>query len=373
MAAGTFLQVDRGDLHHSEVGRDVLDDDTVPSDGTVLFAVERFGFSANNVTYAVFGDAMGYWRFFPGASGWGRIPVWGFAHVLRSAHPDVHEGARYYGYLPMATHLAVTPTAVSSSGFTDGAEHRTGLPGVYNRYLNCSEDPIHRDRTEDLEMVLRPLFTTSFLLDDHLAEADWFGAEAVVLTSASSKTAYGTARLLHARGDPRPAVVGLTSPSNLAFVRDLGCYDRVLTYDDATTLPAEPTAVVDLAGDPAVVTALHSHLGTAVRWSGIIGDTHWDAAGEPPGTPSGAERSLFFAPDHLERRRSEWGPGGVEERFAAAWVSFVDEAATHLTVVHGAGPDAVRRVYEETLRGQAPPQVAHVLSMYGDDRWHLRS
>ena len=137
----------------------------------------------------------------------------------------------------MATHLMVTPTDVSPSGFTDGAGHRAGRAAVYNRYLDCATDPVHQDRTQDLEMVFRPLFTTSFLLEDLLADAGWFGADAVVLTSASSKTAYGTAQLLSSRSDPRPAVVGLTSPANLSFVRSLGCYDRVLTYTDADIAP----------------------------------------------------------------------------------------------------------------------------------------
>src|SRR5215216_7339044 len=47
--------------------------------GEILLAIDRFGFSANNVTYAALGEAMHYWDFFPAPDGWGRIPVWGFA------------------------------------------------------------------------------------------------------------------------------------------------------------------------------------------------------------------------------------------------------------------------------------------------------
>src|SRR3712207_7754442 len=39
-------------------------------------------------------------------------------------------------------------------------------------------------------LLLRPLFATSFLIAAHLRDHDHFGASAVVLSSASSKTAY---------------------------------------------------------------------------------------------------------------------------------------------------------------------------------------
>ena len=45
-----------------------------PPPGEVLFEVERFGFSANNVTYALLGDALRYWDLFPAEPGWGQIP-----------------------------------------------------------------------------------------------------------------------------------------------------------------------------------------------------------------------------------------------------------------------------------------------------------
>src|SRR3954453_694839 len=42
------------------------------ADGEVQLRVDRFGLSANNVTYGAFGDAMSYWQFFPaGDEGWG--------------------------------------------------------------------------------------------------------------------------------------------------------------------------------------------------------------------------------------------------------------------------------------------------------------
>jgi hypothetical protein len=43
--------------------------------GAVQFEIERFGLTANNLTYAVFADRWRYWDFFSAPEGWGRIPV----------------------------------------------------------------------------------------------------------------------------------------------------------------------------------------------------------------------------------------------------------------------------------------------------------
>src|SRR3954470_2279477 len=101
-------------------------------EGAVQLNVERFGLSANNVTYGAFGDAMNYWRFFPAAEeGWGRVPVWGFGDVVASGVDDIEPGERFYGYFPMSSHVTLRPEP-TGSGFTDAAEHRAGLPPVYN-------------------------------------------------------------------------------------------------------------------------------------------------------------------------------------------------------------------------------------------------
>src|SRR5690349_15950040 len=89
--------VRRDDLHRCEVRPAPPPAQVRLERGQVLLGVDAFGFTANNVTYAVFGEAMGYWSFFPAPDGWGRVPVWGFADVLRSEHPDVRVGERLYG------------------------------------------------------------------------------------------------------------------------------------------------------------------------------------------------------------------------------------------------------------------------------------
>ena len=62
-------------------------DDNLPplEDGKARLKVDKFALTANNVTYATFGEAMNYWNFFPAADEkYGRVPVWGFATVTES-------------------------------------------------------------------------------------------------------------------------------------------------------------------------------------------------------------------------------------------------------------------------------------------------
>ena len=73
--------------------------------------------TANNVTYAAMGEGMKYWDFFPAPEGFGIVPVWGHAHVAASNVEGFAVGERVYGYLPMASHLVVSPGAVKPGSF----------------------------------------------------------------------------------------------------------------------------------------------------------------------------------------------------------------------------------------------------------------
>ena len=116
--------------------------------------------------------------------------------------------------------------------------------------------------------LFRPLFTTAFLIDDFLAECDFFQARAVLISSASSKTSMGPAYCLKQRRAGRPEIVGLTSTRNAAFVAGLGTYDRVVTYDGIGGLRAPQGAVVvDLAGGETTLRAIHTQLGDELKYS----------------------------------------------------------------------------------------------------------
>jgi hypothetical protein len=202
MQATDFV-VARNDLQQCKsIETHLPDADALPAD-TLLVKVDRFAFTANNISYAVLGDELKYWQLFPAPKDFGNIPVWGFGDVIASKHPGVAEGERLFGYFPMATHLVIEAGEVSKRGLRDVAAHRQGVAPVYNTYARISGDPAFAGRQGDYQALLRPLFMLSFLVDDFLAENDFFGARSVMLSSASSKTAIGLAHLLHsAQGHP---------------------------------------------------------------------------------------------------------------------------------------------------------------------------
>src|SRR3954469_3858551 len=250
------LQVAKDDLTKTRL----LDvDEPSARAGEAVLKVDRVGLTANNVTYAVLGESMSYWKFFPAEEGWAHVPLWGFADVVSSTVDGVEVGQRFFGYYPTASHLVIQAGQVTPTGFRDIAEHRSALPSPYNGYQLVDSDPAYEKDREDLQALYRPLFFTSFMLADYLSDNGLFGAATAVLSSASSKTAYGTAFLLD--GVHR---VGLTSAGNVAFTESLGCYDEVLTYDDVATLPVDvPTAYVDMAGSRELRGIVHEHLGEA--------------------------------------------------------------------------------------------------------------
>ena len=341
-----------------------------PAPGQVLLAIDKFALTANNITYAAFGDAMQYWNFFPAEAGFGRIPVWGFADVVASACDGVVPGERIYGYFPMSTHVVLEPQRVNTYGFVDAAAHRKELHAVYNQYLRCATDPGYRPAHEAQQMLLRPLFTTAFLIDDFLADGDFFGAEAVILSSASSKTAYGTAFCLKRHAGSRRAVkvIGLTSPANLAFVESLGVYDQVVAYDAIATLDAASAVFVDMSGSAAVRAGVHNRFVDRLRYSCAVGGTHWQNLGGAAGLP-GPRPTFFFAPAQNKKRNAEWGAVELQKRIAAAWSGFmgvVDGGTTGagwLKVVEARGEAAVAQVYRDMLIGCVRPDEGHILSL----------
>ena len=330
--------------------------------GQVLLAVDAFALTANNITYGVAGDSMNYWQFFPVDDEWGRIPVWGFADVVASEHPDVPVGERLYGYYPMSSHLVIQADRVTERQLMDASAHRQGLAAVYNQYQRVTADPGYRRDAEDAQMLYRPLFTTSFLIDDFLADSEFFGAEQVVLTSASSKTSLGLAYLLHANRADQVQAIGLTSAANLAFVKGLGCYSRVLSYDEIDNLESQPAVIVDMAGNGEVLAAVHNHLDMALRYSCLVGATHWDAR-KGARDMAGPVPELFFAPSHVEKRLKEWGGSGFEARLGEAWAGFSASASRWITVEHGRGRGAVEKIYQLMLENRASPDCGHVLSL----------
>ncbi len=334
--------------------------------GQIRLRIDLFSFTANNITYASFGDAMSYWNFYPREDEWGIIPVWGFANVTESLCEGISLGQRFYGYYPISNEAVLTPARVSPAGFSVSDGPRAKLAAVYNQYANCATDAFYAHGSEAVQCVLRPLFITSWLIDDFLADNQFFGSEAVLLSSASSKTAYGTAFCLAQRpAHERPKIIGLTSPSNVAFSESLGCYDQILTYDQLETLSATlPCTYVDFAGNAALRQRIHTHF-SALKYSCSVGGTHVQELGGARGLP-GPKATLFFAPAQIAKRRDDWGGATLNQRLVQSWQAFaaavsqLGKAWLDIETHHSSSASAA---YLQLLQGQSNPRTGQVWSL----------
>ena len=225
------------------------------SNGQVLFRIDRFALTSNNITYAAVGDMLDYWGFFPGPGRWGRIPAMSFGDVIESRHPEVEVGARCFGFFPMSRHLVIDAQP-GTTGIVDGVPHRADHAPIYRSYSYTDTDVLYEESREDQILLLRALFMTSFLVDDLLADEDFYGASSSIVTSASSKTSIALAQLLTARA--RGPVIGLTSGRNRDFVRELGCYDEVVLYEELDAIPELLSSHGALSGRSAVMVDMSS-------------------------------------------------------------------------------------------------------------------
>lgn len=391
MQPGQRFLIQRSDLQRTQFVADPdAPDGCSLSDQQARLSIGHFALTANNLTYAAFGGSMKYWQFFPAADpAWGCLPVWGFATVVESRIPGLAVGRRVYGCLPAGTHLVVQAERVSATGFQDISAHRTELAAVYSRYDFCDADPLWRSdaQSEGLQAVLKPLFVTSFLIDDFMAEQGFYGALQILMSSASSKTAMGTAfclglrRLdlhrsgLHTGHGPVPRLLGLTSAANLDFTRRTGLYEQVLDYTALALLDASvPTVYIDFAGDAALRRQVHSHFDGTLAYSCSVGGTHWQALGSGRGLP-GPPPVLFFAPAQVNLRSGPpphgWGPGGLQAKLAAAWGAFLHAVqrpeASGLRIVHRSGHDALAQAYAALAAGKANPSEGLMLSLQAGD------
>ena len=328
----------------------------------VLFKVDRLALTANNISYAATGDSLGYWGFFPAEAGWGRIPAMGWGEVIASAHAEVEVGERVWGWFPFSTHLKIQAGGISAAKFTDVSPHRTEYAPVYAQFDRASANPIYEERREDQDSLLRGLFMTSWLVEDFLQVNDSFGAEACLITSASSKTSIALGHSVQRRGEL--ASIGITSPGNVAFCESLGCYDSVIAYADVASLDAAQAVVmVDMAGSATVTSDLHHHFGDNMMHSCRIGATHYKAAGSVEGLP-GAQPEFFFAPTHVKTRSAELGPAELMARMGMAYTGFREFADGWLKIERNNGPEAVTAAYEAVLSGKTDPASGQIISMW---------
>lgn len=359
----TELQTSKSDFNETQI---IASPAPKLLDGDVLLAIEHFAFTANNITYAVMGEKLRYWQFFPphgtDPDQWGLIPVWGFARVTESRNDHIHIGERLFGYLPPADLLKIRPEKISSTSLIDGSAHRADLPPSYNMYRRVDTEAATDSTFDQERMLLSPLYITAFCLHDMLQSNNWFAAEQIVIGSASSKTSIGLAYALIE--DPHaPTSIGLTSTRNLPQVETLGLYEQTVAYDQLSAIDAtKPTVIVDMSANGEMLGSLHQHLGDNMKFCSNVGLTHWQA--QPPGAGFIAERSeMFFAPGHIQQRVKDWGRQGFEQRSADFFARTASNSRSWLKMTTINGLQGLDEIYPAVCSGQIPADQGLIVQL----------
>ena len=330
----------------------------------VLFKVDRQALTANNISYASSGDSLKYWEFFPAEAGWGRIPGMGWSEVIASAHPDIQVGERVWGFTPYSSHHKILAGKVNTFSFSDVAAHRSGHAPVYCQFDRAATNPIYEPQREDQDSLLRGLFMTSWLVEDFMLTSNLFESEVCLITSASSKTSIALAHCVKQRGKLQS--IGVTSPGNIAFCESLGCYDRVISYQNIAQLDAAKAAVVvDMAGNAKVISQLHHHYADKMMHSCRIGATHHSEMGSVEGLP-GAVPQFFFAPSHVRARSAELGAEQLMQLLSIDYAGFRRFCDSWLKVVPSYGAEATDKTFQAVLAGRADPVAGQIVSLSAD-------
>ena len=359
------VKINRGDISKTQVIDYKMPTADDMADGTVLLKLDIFSLSANNITYAVTGNSLKYWGFFPIDDEHSLLPVWGFGEVIASKHPKFAIGDRFYGYYPMSSHILVQPSKVNAYGFVDANPSRVCNNPLYDHYTNVSTDIGYKPENEAMLSLYKPLFITSYLLNDFLEENDSFGAEQILITSASSKTAYGLAAVLHERklaGDYKPGVIALTSAGNVDFVKGLEIYDDVINYSDLAQLDnTKRTTIIDFTGNQKMLKQIAKALGDKHAYTSLIGAVQNDRLEDEENAEKHGQ--FFFAPIQAQKCVKRLGNEEFTKLYSSQLSKFIERAKHWIELESLDGPEEVEKKYIDLLKNSPPPEKGYVASI----------
>lgn len=342
-----------------------VNEDAPLQSGELLVKVDKFSYTANNITYGVAGDQLGYWQFFPALDaeqeGWGIIPVWGFGTVVNSNCDGVEKGERLFGYFPSANYLKMSNVNAAPNKLIDGASHRSALPPAYNRYRRVNYEPGYRPELDDAMMLLWPLHVTSFGLWDKLVMHDYFGAKQVLVLSASSKTSLGLGFALKEDGNA-PASIGFTSQRNQDWVESVNLYDEVKSYQQVASVDLVDTVIVDMSGNAGLLNEIQDHLGDHLKYCLNVGLTHWDEMGAQVNIPKD-RKEFFFAPGHIQERIKQWGPEEFDKRSTGFLAKSTANSQHWMKVKTLDRLGGLNNVYPAVATGKLPPEEGVIIKM----------
>jgi len=151
------------------------------------------------------------------------------------------------------------------------------------------------------------------------------------------------------------------------FCQSLGCYDEVITYDQAQTLDNnEPIMIVDMAGNLSSMLDLHEHFQDNVKYSCSVGATHQVNqkdfnVGSMNAFP-GATPTFFFAPTQAQKRTEEWGPGEVQKRIGMSLKEFQTHSDQWMKIIRTSGLKEIKDAFIKSAKGEVKPNNGLILS-----------
>ncbi|KAF5314712.1 hypothetical protein D9611_007027 [Ephemerocybe angulata] len=389
-----------------------LDITTIPANN-VLIKVDKFGFSANNITYQALGEHphFRYFDFHPAptpelARTYGLIPVWGFGTIVASTHPKIHVGERVYGYFAPTRYLLVpvSPSDVNKYSFYVPRPHLPEDRRPYNQILRCATDTQYTpgDEAEDLTMLYRPLFWTSYWCEDWLHSTGSYNVGkdrklTVFIASASSKTAFCLAYLVQKRiraGElQNVTVLGLTSKRNVEFTKRLGLYDDVYeynTFEQGKAFQGEKDRrwlYIDVAGNDDLNDRIRAHFASPnvgqivknvalgltnltpsasanddMKWSHNAFDANAPAFADPNTRWPKVEH--FFMPEWLNVRKYQLSLAEIFSRQNDAWSKLMEDCLGWVQLERVYGPGKVRDDYARIAKDGLGPDKGLIWSLW---------
>jgi len=171
---------------------------------------------------------------------------------------DVKVGTRYLAQLPIGDSVSFKGAKVDPDKHNALIIERSGVLAAYNVFQKW--DYSDGNINEDLALACFPGIITGYGLNFNLRHNDYYGADAVVLTAASSKVSLALAIYLRHNSEEYPStnkkIIGYTSESNKEFCQKTGLYDEVLGYEDTlkplTGATKSSFVVIDTSGKGSV-------------------------------------------------------------------------------------------------------------------------
>ena len=279
----------------------------------------------------------------------------------------------------------------------------------YNQIIRCSADPQYTPSSigEDLTMLYRPLFWTSYWCEDWIHSSNYrAGVSHILISSASSKTAFCLAYLIGKRirrGEinRNTKIIGLTSKGNVDFTNRLELYHEVLDYDSFTSAHhlqgGEDTRwlYVDVAGNANLNKRIYAHFASpytgklaaiiTLGLTNIQPSTANNSAPKNLGTnpfnisedvntstsTSRPREEFFFMPEWLDIRRHQIPISEIFRRQNQAWKELMEDCTGWVELKRVYGAAGVENEYKKLSKEGLGPDKGLIWSLWDGDTTKL--